>query len=79
MHWRPTGNKQSISEAIDKDELGYIGYGDPPRHGVIIDSHSDCCAGDTMTSDSVKILEFWKKEPLGEWERLSQYEVEWDE
>ena len=79
MHWRPIGEKQSISEAVDKGDLGYIHYGDPPRHGVKIDSHSVCYAGDTMNSEQVKILEFWKKESLGEWERKPEYEISWDE
>ncbi len=78
MHWHPISGKQSISEAIDKGNLGYIHYGDPPRHGVSIDSHSKCYAGDTMNSDSVKILEFWHQD-MGEWERKPQYEIEWDE
>lgn len=43
---------------------GHAEWGDPPRHG---------CVGDTMTSESVRIVEFWKNEALG-WVRAPEYE-----
>ena len=36
-------------------ESGSIYYGDPPRH-----SWDDCYGGDTMTSNPIRVLAFWK-------------------
>lgn len=77
MHWSRRYGMPSISVAIDLDNLEYIHYGDPPRH-----SKNDtvlCAAGDTMNAESMKILEFWSRSDNGGWERLSQYEIEWEE
>jgi hypothetical protein len=59
----------SLAEMI-KD--GGLAYGDPPNWGC-------CPAGYTMTSDPVKILEYWRKdykknieEP---WERVEELEI----
>lgn len=78
LHWRPTNQNQSISEAISKGDLGYIHYGDPPRHRNT-NGKNRCYAGDTMSADSMKILEFWSELDSGEWERLSQYEIVWED
>lgn len=78
MHWSHHGGKQSISKAIEADDLGYIHYSDPPRHS----KHGDrlCYAGDTMNSEQVRIVEFWSKaNPIGEWQRKPEYEIEWDD
>ena len=47
------------------------GYGDPPIHG---------CIGDTETSDSLRIVEFWKKnaETNYEWERIKENEIKFE-
>ena len=46
-----------------------IHYGDPPRH------HSENqCIGDTMNSEPLRILQFWKRDG-GEWERMNEYEI----
>jgi len=45
-----------------------IGYGDPPN--------MKCCgAGPTMSSDNVKVLEFWER-PHFDWIRNSKYEID---
>lgn len=77
MHWDYHNNQQSISDAIQKGNLGYIHYGDPPRHGIGKDGERYCYAGDTMNAESVKIVEFWVK--TIEWERLPQYEIAWED
>jgi hypothetical protein len=48
---------------------GSIGYGDPPRHG------DKCLAGDTMTSDALRVVEFWEKNARDEWARNSELEI----
>ena len=49
------------------DAIGSFHYGDPPYH--------DCIgAGETMNSVPIEVLQFWKREPLGEWERDAAYE-----
>lgn len=80
MHWDCYKGRQSISEAIGKGDLGYIHYGDPPRHGTGPDGKWLCAAGDTMNSEQIKILEFWTKGEHGiGWERKPEYEIEWED
>lgn len=43
-----------------------IHYGDPPIHG---------CVGDTMNSDPIRIIEYWRKARF-EWRRLKTYEID---
>lgn len=74
MHWWQASGKQSISEAIDNGELGYLHYGDPPRH-----KDRNCAAGDTMNCDSIRIIEFWRRDKDLEWKRISEYEIEWSD
>lgn len=45
-------------------EHGHAEQGDPPRHN---------CVGDTMSSESVRIVEFWKRTD-GRWVRIPEYE-----
>lgn len=40
-------------------------YGDPPIHD---------CVGDTMNCEDVAVLEFWKREGVGDWERMPELE-----
>lgn len=52
--------------------VGSFHYGDPPIHG---------CAGDTMNSVPLRILEFWHRpsdnSPNGfDWRRLPEHEIE---
>jgi hypothetical protein len=49
------------------DAIGSFHYGDPPYHGCI-------GAGETMNSIPLEVLQFWKREPLGNWERDPAYE-----
>ena len=46
---------------------GSIWYGDPPN--------IYCCpAGPTMTSDTIKVLEFWRRQTIGGWIRDEELE-----
>ncbi len=57
----------TLAESI---QSGSIGYGDPP--------HTDCCAaGPTMSSVSVRVLEYWTK-PKSGWEKERKPELEID-
>ena len=53
----------NMSECIKKEMLS---YGDPPRHD---------CVGDTMTSDTIRVVEFWKK-AIMKWNRIPDLEIE---
>ncbi|MBX3528637.1 MAG: hypothetical protein KF904_20750 [Rhodoblastus sp.] len=46
-------DRRPIATSIKKAE---IGYGDPPNC-----LHKDGCAGATMTSDAVRVLEYWSR------------------
>lgn len=46
-----------------------LSYGDPPNFGC-------CPAGPTMTSDNVKVLEFWYRSSDFEWVRAPYVEIE---
>jgi len=76
MHWNAYQDKPSISDAIKEGNLGYLRYGDPPRHGVGKDDTTYCYAGDTMLSESVEILEFWRNDR--KWKRKKKYEIKWE-
>lgn len=60
-------DKKSISDRILNNSLY---YGDPPDFGC-------CCSGPTMTSDPVRVLEFWKRENF-EWVRMPELEREFN-
>jgi hypothetical protein len=45
------------------DEAGSFGFGDAPYHGG--------CAGETMTTDTMEIVQFWFKR-TGDWIQLSE-------
>ena len=42
-----------IADAI---RAGAVGYGDPPNYG-----HAAGCAGPTMSSDAVRVIEYWSR------------------
>lgn len=46
-------DRRPIATSIQKAE---IGYGDPPNC-----LHKDGCAGHTMTSDAIRVLEYWSR------------------
>ena len=74
MHWHPfRSERPSISDALDKGNLGYLEYGDPPRHGHEPDGNISCYAGDTMLSEEVEIVEFWQQKR--KWKRRKKYEI----
>jgi hypothetical protein len=53
-------------------------WGDPPRHGR--QGPEGCAAGDTMTSELVRIAEFWVREReinWPEWKRKPEYEFDY--
>lgn len=63
------GKKMGFSEMLRIKHIP--GYGDPPIHG---------CIGDTETSDTLKIVEFWKKNfnTNYEWTRIKENEIEFE-
>ena len=66
------GNKsfsQFIDEWTKKDKEGCLYYDDPPIHD---------CIGDTMTVDTLRIVEFWIRNSKTnlEWRRKKKYEIE---
>ena len=76
-NWSRWGYIPSYLERIERETARHIkhggdldlriGWGDPPRH--------DCKgAGNVMTSDTIRIVEFWCKPSGGEWERKPEYE-----
>lgn len=57
------------STVRDVIESGTTGWGDPPNIGC-------CASGPTMTSDDVKVLEFWEvDEKSRDWSRVRELEV----
>lgn len=63
-------DQNSLSDAI-KEKACY--YGDPPIHG----DERGLCGGATMTSDTVRVAQFWKKDRF-DWVRDSEMEIEID-
>lgn len=56
--------KHKLAKAIVKKQ---VYYGDPPN--------IQCCpAGATMTSDAIRVLEYWTRDNL-EWKRNKKYEI----
>lgn len=54
----------TIAERIT---AGSLFYGDPPN--------AECCpAGPTTTSDSVRVVEYWRRGDGHRWERVDEYE-----
>lgn len=49
-------------------DLGSFRYGDPPSHGT------PGCVGNSMTVESVRVLEFWEREKFN-WIRRPEHEV----
>lgn len=46
-----------------------ITYGDPPN--------AHCCpAGPTMSAVEIRVLEYWQKNHLFEWNRVDEYEID---
>lgn len=46
-----------------------VHYGDPPNYGC-------CGSGPTMNSEPVKVVEYWRREHVGEWQRDGKFEVD---
>lgn len=59
-----------------EDPGWFDAWGDPPRHG-----DKECGAGDTMTSEMVRIAEFWIQERSNnwdtDWKRKPEYEFDY--
>lgn len=54
---------------------GTLDYGDPPRHAHP-DPTIERCSGETMSSDAIGVVEFWRrtKETDHEWRRIPELE-----
>lgn len=65
--WNPFDGISGHLRLSEFAEHNRAEWGDPPAHG---------CVGDTMTSESVRIAEFWKRSPVpfSGWERKTEYE-----
>ncbi len=59
------GGGRALAETIERGELS---YGDPPNYGC-------CAAGPTMTSDMIRVIEFWRRERSGDWVRVPELEI----
>lgn len=59
-------------------EDGTIAYGDPPTHDVPGSAGTYCHAGCTMSSWTLRVLEFWRARGTvgGTWERVPALEIE---
>jgi hypothetical protein len=69
ISWDDMSNGKSLSEKLKNGFV--IGFADPPN--------IKCCgAGSSMTSDKIKVLEFWKQNKKFEWERIPELEIEFD-
>ena len=64
-----TGEKYSFV-----DSLKSLGYGDPPNNNC-------CIGGSTMSSNSLNIVQFWKKDYAVsfDWVRIPKYEIDLSE
>ena len=49
-------------------------WGDPPYHTEDL-NEQPCYAGSTMTSDTLRILEFWEKDTSFSFQRQPEYEI----
>lgn len=76
MHWNSHRDRPAISAEIKKGNIGYLEYGDPPRHGISDEGNIYCHAGDTMLCEEMEIVEFWQMKR--KWKRLRKYEVNLD-
>jgi len=54
-------SKETIPEYVLADLVEGFTYGDPPRHDIDVGR----CAGETMSSDVVRIVETWERVGLG--------------
>ena len=55
----------------DEIRAGILGYGDPPMH-------KECSFGYTMTSEAVRVIEYWHQEKF-RWVRKPELERRFDE
>jgi len=69
MSWDVWDRVQGYPTLAEQIKNGEIHYGDPPNVGC-------CPAGPTMNSIPLRVLEYWEREPLDEWHRFAEYEVE---
>ena len=56
------------TDLIQRVSEGWLHYGDPPYHG---------CAygGETTNCEDIRVLEFWRREGAGDWERVPELEI----
>lgn len=62
--WNAFGDANGHPRLSALVEHGHADWGDPPRHD---------CVGDTMSSESIRVVEFWKR-VLFDWMRMSELE-----
>jgi hypothetical protein len=68
MKWSARDRHHGIPSLADRIPLGRVEYGDPPNVGC-------CPVGPTMSSDSLRVLEFWRRS-AGRWERVPALEID---
>jgi len=78
VSWKTFGYHPSYAEEISGWQRGEgewwpVSYGDPPRH-----SNGNCVAGDVMSSDTLRVVEFWCRGKDFGWERIPEYEVRFE-
>jgi hypothetical protein len=57
---------RSIADQLNDHAMA---YGDPPIHW------ENCAAGNTMTSDFVRVVEYWFKNSGYDWEQMPELEI----
>jgi hypothetical protein len=68
MSWGAMDQVQGYPSLAEEIKDGTIHYGDPPNAGC-------CPAGPTMSSISLRVLQYWKRVDH-EWHRFTEREVE---
>lgn len=68
LYYRTVAHPGCLDITLERQVVADIlFYGDPPHH--------DACTGNTMSSESVRVLEFWRKTEDYEWERVPELEM----
>lgn len=69
------GDEGPVNYVLPEDSIrwpSFVVYGDAPWHGCK-------SGGETMTAIPLRIVEFWRKDGPGDWERDSGWEVDFRE
>lgn len=65
----PVSDPSPSYALIEQIAHGFIHYGDPPNH--VDEDH----AGSTMNSIPIRVIQFWDREPGGDWRRVADAEI----